>query len=270
MWPRLPDSVAIHFNGQLQPDLWMPNSVAVGVLFHLLVASAVVATIGALRSRPLSRRWIISSTLWQAALSVCASEALWSNVTQRSPRLWPAALIFIAAVAAWAVPGVRTSSAVPGQSSDLAIAEQVHRSWPQAVLFLLLTGLPLWMLVFGPRSAMVVLVPINLLMLYGLGAFVGGFRYRILPEGIEVRNMFRRLTYIAVSEIEAVDVCETNALADWGGWGVRGSSRARAFILGGEKTLHLKLRDRELWLGLKNAEQFPRIVEEWRGRTSSR
>ena len=262
-WADLPSSVAVHFDARLQPDLWLPKTVAIAVLGHLLVATAILGSIMSMRrDRGVN---VASSLLWISGLSLAAAQIVRFNADGVPPQLWPVGALFAAAVAVMAGKAMTSSRASrktdrTGSSANLSIdasgAPGIHRSWPQAVASLAV-WIPLLVLLFRARGqALAVLIPINLIIGYGAGIFVFGFRYRVRDGRLEIRDFVRRVAVFELAAIRSAEVVTTNALADWGGWGIRGFGPSKAYLLGGDVALKLTLSDRQIWLGLKNAEQF--------------
>jgi hypothetical protein len=259
-WPRLPALMAVHFDAQLQPDSWLPTTATLVSLAPLIVLVSIVATIVIVRDERAALRWGLASVAWQAGMCAAVAEVVAYNVTGGAFRVWPVLSLLTVALVIGAIPTWSKKSSP--DASGAVLAEETHRSWPQSIFMLAVGGPCVWVLLFAPRQALVALVPICLLVLYFTTIAVDGFRYRVTSTGIEIRTWLKRMVYIDASDIQACDVCTINPVRDWGGWGVRGIGPSKAYILGGSQALHVTLRDRQLWLGLKNAERLPAHVKD--------
>jgi hypothetical protein len=86
----------------------------------------------------------------------------------------------------------------------------------------------------------------------GLRWIVGGLTVRVDPEGILVHlgsapALRRRVRF---DEILSVDVVRYRPIRDFGGWGIRGWGKTRAWTARGDRAVRLRLTgDRELYIG---------------------
>lgn len=87
-----------------------------------------------------------------------------------------------------------------------------------------------------------------------------GFHYVLWTQGLEIRLPGWRLAFLPAAEIDTVDVQDIHPLRDWGGWGLRGSGRHRAFIWDGHQAVRICGPWGEVFLGHDDPETLARTI----------
>lgn len=81
---------------------------------------------------------------------------------------------------------------------------------------------------------------------------------------VAMKGLFSR-TGIPVGDIGAAKVVEYDALADYGGYGIRSGARGKAYIASGLRAVQLQLRDgRGILIGSQKADELARLIDEAR------
>jgi len=84
-----------------------------------------------------------------------------------------------------------------------------------------------------------------------------GFEYQVTNKGVTVRTFFRKSYQYDRADITQCSVVDqTDALSDWGGWGIRGGEKNRAFLLGGTRGVRIELNNRTVLLGTDSPEKL--------------
>jgi len=156
--------------------------------------------------------------------------------------------------------GVRND---PSTSSGQAVlAEETHNGAIWGVIILCaMVGPGISVFFFPTGPARVALVGIGVV---GIGAFLmawGGFQYRFLPTGVEVRMLGFRLREIPKQAIVSY------AIEPWAflrGYGIRGIGSTRAYVWG-NKVVHIRTTNGEVFLGHSDPERIVRDLDRVTG-----
>jgi hypothetical protein len=106
-------------------------------------------------------------------------------------------------------------------------------------------GRPLDWMVFTPLAAVSGLLAV---------AAASGFVFRVGSESVEVRLLGLRLCRLPLAGVTQVEVDRVSAVAQHGGWGVRGPRANRAYLLGSGRGVRLRWPDRQVFLGYEDAD----------------
>ncbi len=155
----------------------------------------------------------------------------------------------------------RTGKRSRPRADEQPLVRAIHRSRRRLAFNLPFACLlPLsWWLAPGPAwlafslVLTVVLVPVFIWL-------AAGFRYTVWPSGLEISVPGWRLAFIPADSITTVEVCDVRPLRDWGGWGIRGSGRRRAFIWDGRRAVRLRGAHGEYLLGHEKPERLARTL----------
>ena len=133
-----------------------------------------------------------------------------------------------------------------------------------------LWGLIILLAVLGPAVsvALVPSAPARLALVavavIGLGAFgmaCGGFQYRFLRHGVEIRTLGHRLRTIPKQAIVSYSI---EPWAFLRGYGIRGMGNTRAYVWG-NKVVHIKTTNGEVFLGHNDPERIIRDLDQMTG-----
>ena len=137
-----------------------------------------------------------------------------------------------------------------------------------------LWGLIILLAVLGPAVS-VALVPsaparvaLAAVAVIGLGAFGmawGGFQYRFLRHGVEIRTLGYRLRTIPKQAIVSYSI---EPWAFLRGYGIRGIGSTRAYVWG-NRVVHIKTTNGEVFLGHSDPERIIRDLDWMTGLVSS-
>jgi uncharacterized protein DUF1648 len=95
--------------------------------------------------------------------------------------------------------------------------------------------------------------------------FAGGFRFVLHQKGLEVQfgTLSIPIKHIAKEEIESIELKEFNALADFGGWGLRwGPDNTTAYVLSGQVGLLVRTARRNYLIGSSQSKAFYSALEQ--------
>lgn len=145
------------------------------------------------------------------------------------------------------------------------IAEEVHNS-PKAgallaAISVVAVALPTAVGATGP--ARFVPAAVGLVMLGSAIWALTGFRYRVTTAGFEIRMLGMPIRFVPAMDIASVTARDCDALKDFGGWGIRGVGKMRAYIWGGNQCVHVRTNDGEdLYLGISDAQRLAHELEQ--------
>jgi hypothetical protein len=144
------------------------------------------------------------------------------------------------------------------------IAEEVHGSQKLSGIFaafsLVLIALPTALGAVGPARGIPAVVGVVIL---GCAIWAWtGFKYRITTAGLEIRMLGMPIRFIPAMDIQFIEAKSCNPLTDFGGWGIRGLGKMRAYIWGGNRCVHIRTHaGDEIYLGVGNPERMVRELE---------
>ena len=145
------------------------------------------------------------------------------------------------------------------------IAEETHGSQKLggmfAVVSLFMIALPTALGAVGPTRGIPAVVGVIIL---GCAIWAWtGFKYRITTAGLEIRMVGMPIRFVPAMDIESVRAKDCNPLTDFGGWGIRGIGKMRAYIWGGNRCVHLHTNaGDDIYLGSGNADGMVRELEQ--------
>ncbi len=144
------------------------------------------------------------------------------------------------------------------------VAEEVHSSPATGGFFAALSvvsvALPTALGASGPARWIPAVVG-----LVALGCAIWawtGFRYRVTTTGLEIRMLGMPIRFVPAADIASVTARECNALKDFGGWGIRGIGKMRAYIWGGNQCVHVRTHEGDdIYLGFRDAQRLAQELE---------
>ncbi len=145
--------------------------------------------------------------------------------------------------------------------SDL-IAVETHSSplWGLTILLAVL-GPAVSVVLVPSASARVALVAVAVVGLGAFGMAWGGFQYRFLRHGVEIRTLGYRLRTIPKQTIVSYSI---EPWAFLRGYGIRGMGRTRAYVWGNQ-VVHIKTTNGEVFLGHSDPERIIRDLDRMTG-----
>jgi len=145
----------------------------------------------------------------------------------------------------------------------LAVETHAGRLWSLLILPALVG--PAMSVAFYPTGpARFALVVVAVLGIPALALILGGFQYRFLRHGVEVRTLGYRLRTIPKMAILGYSI------ESWGlprGYGVRGIGNTRAYVWG-NKVVHIRTTNGEVYLGHGEPERIVQHLDEMTGLVS--
>ncbi len=267
-WDALPARMASHFNLAGQANGWMDKSTFPLPLILLPVFLIGLFTVILVFARKQGGVvWILLGLqYWVAGIFTVITHQViqfnLGNIDRLSVPIVPITAIAVLIVViglATHVRGVRKQ--VPTGDAGL-LAEEEHNSGTAAGILLALCAIPVVVAFLAPPSVRVGM-GIGIVVLLGCALWAWqGFRYRITTAGVEIRSFGFPLRFVSRDEITQYSAESCNPLTDFGGWGIRGLGRCRAYIWGGRKALHLRTADSELYLGHSDPERMVRELDD--------
>jgi len=162
-------------------------------------------------------------------------------------------------------PEVRSAEAAGSAaraSEKNIIGIDVHRE-PIPFVVMLAGFVLMTALLFPGHGWPVALRVFNSAILVLMGYFtllVGtGFTYVVSKDAVQVRGLFRSMRTVRRPDILDVDIQPVPRFA---GYGIRLWGEGRAYYLGGEETVRLKMAQQSLFLGSNRPEYLLKLLEE--------
>jgi hypothetical protein len=147
------------------------------------------------------------------------------------------------------------------QNEVLAVETHAGRVWSLLILPALLG--PALSVAFYPTSpARFALVIVLVVGIPALALILGGFEYRFLRHGVEVRTLGIRLQSIPRQGIVSYSI-EPWAMSR-GGYGIRAMGTTRAYVWG-KKVVHIKTTNGDVFLGHDEPEKIVRELDQLTG-----
>lgn len=145
------------------------------------------------------------------------------------------------------------------------IAQEVHGSPIIATVMVAITmsmlGVDVALHLHGPAQAIPLVVGVIMLGC-AIWAFTG-FVYRITTGGLEIRMLGMPIRFIPAFDIQSVEARNCNPLTDFGGWGIRGIGKMRAYIWGGNRCVHIRTHSGDdIYLGIADANRMKYELEQ--------
>lgn len=145
------------------------------------------------------------------------------------------------------------------------IAQEVHSSPLMASMFAVIAVVMIAStgLMHATGAVRGILVTVGLILLgCAIWAYTG-FIYRITTAGLEIRMFGLPIRFIPAVDIQSLRAEDCNPLTDFGGWGIRGIGKMRAYIWGGNRCVHVHTHTGdEIYLGLRDADRMVQELEK--------
>jgi hypothetical protein len=145
----------------------------------------------------------------------------------------------------------------------LAVETHAGRLWSLLILPALV-GPALSVAFYPTGPARFALVVVAVLGIPALTLILGGFQYRFLRHGVEVRTLGYRLRTIPKMAILSYSI------EPWGlprGYGIRGIGNTRAYVWG-NKVVHIRTTNGEVYLGHSEPKRIVQHLDEITGLVS--
>lgn len=273
IWSRydqLPARIASHFNAAGLPNGWAPKNEFFTVIVPMSVVFLALFTF-------LASRFESNSGLgWVTLIAEYWGTGLFAGLTHATLRFamgetttlnFPFAFWNVVCLVALVVGEVVRISGLR-QRADATngrlIAQESHSSPKLGSAFLIISLCACAAAVgTGARgTVLAVLAPIALILV-GCAAWVfTGFVYRITTAGLEIRTFGLPIRFIPAADIEWVRAQSCNPLTDFGGWGIRGIGKMRAYIWGGRRCVHIHTHGGDdIYLGTAHPDRMVRELE---------
>jgi len=138
------------------------------------------------------------------------------------------------------------------------LAEERHSGRLWGVIILVAMIGPALSVTFYPAGpAQFVLIAVGVIGILAFGMAWGGFRYRFLPQGVEIRTLGLRLRSIPKQTIVSYSI---EPWAFVRGYGIRGLGSTRAYVWG-NKVVHIRTTSGEVFLGHDHPERIMRDLD---------
>jgi len=145
----------------------------------------------------------------------------------------------------------------------LAVETHAARLWSLLILPALI-GPAISVALYPSGPSRFALVLVLALGIPALALVLGGFQYRFLRHGVEVRALGYRLRTIPKMAIIGYSI------ESWGlprGYGIRGLGNTRAYVWGNQ-VVHIRTTHGEVYLGHSDPERIVRHLDEMTGLVS--
>jgi hypothetical protein len=145
------------------------------------------------------------------------------------------------------------------KSEVLAVETHNGRIW--SAIILLILAAPALAIAFAPGAPRWPLIPMGIAGIFGTLTAWGGFQYRFLRHGVEVRMLGFRLRSIPRSAIVSY------AIEPWAfirGYGIRGLGRTRAYVWC-NRVVHIHTTNADIYLGHNNPSRVIRDLDQMMG-----
>jgi hypothetical protein len=142
----------------------------------------------------------------------------------------------------------------------LAIETHPGKIWSLLVLPALL-GPAISVFYYPTAPARFALVAVAIVGTGTLALVFGGFQYRFLRHGVEIRTLGIRLRTIPKQAIVSYEI------ESWGlprGYGIRGIGSTRAYVWG-NKVVHIKTTSGDIYLGHEDPQRIVRDLDQVTG-----
>ena len=146
------------------------------------------------------------------------------------------------------------------QGDVLAVETHSGRAWGLLILpALVVPAVSLFLYPDAPARFGLILVA--LIGVAALALVLGGFQYRFLRHGVEVRTLGFRLRTIPKQAIVSYSIESWNLAR---GYGIRGIGNTRAYVWG-NKVVHIKTTNGDVYLGHRDPEKIVRDLNQVTG-----
>lgn len=142
------------------------------------------------------------------------------------------------------------------QGDVLAVETHAGRAWALLILPALI-GPAISVMYYPTGPARFALVIVFVIAIPALALVLGGFEYRFLQHGVEVRTLGLQLRKIPRQTIVSYSI-EPWSLPR--GYGIRGIGSTRAYVWG-NKVVHIKTTNGEVFLGHSDPERIIRDLD---------
>jgi hypothetical protein len=149
------------------------------------------------------------------------------------------------------------------QSDILAVETHNGRIWSAITLLVLIA--PTLAIIVAPAAPRWPLILIGAVSLLAIAMAWGGFEYRFLRRGVEIRMLGFRLCSIPRSAIVSY------AIEPWAfirGYGIRGLGRTRAYVWC-NKVVHITAMNADIYLGHPDPARIVRDLDQMMGLAAS-
>jgi hypothetical protein len=269
-YDRLPAVIASHFNAAGVPNGFAPKDQVFLTILGLTFALLCLFTFILSRFPQISGLgWLVMvAEFWGVGLLLGITHGtLRVNLGEASVLSFPVgawSLIMGAALVIGEAGRIRAMRNRSNASSGELIAEEVHNSVRLSTMF---AGISVVMIcstnllhMAGPARG--ILVTVGLILLGCAVWAYTGFIYRITTAGLEIRMLGFPIRFVPAMDITAMQAKDCNPLTDFGGWGIRGIGKMRAYIWGGNRCVYLQTHaGDEIYLGIRDADRMVRELE---------
>lgn len=269
-YAELPSRIASHFNAVGVANGWAPKEQFFTLIVPLSAGFLAMFTFLASRFPQISGLgWLVMvAEYWGAGVFVGLTHAtirynLGEAKTLEFPFLtW--SLIMLGALVIGEVGRIRVVGRQADDRQGTVVAQYRHAGNGIAVVFAGLgaaaVGLPT---ALGAAGLAVTIPAVTGVLLIGCAVWAySGFVYRVTTAGLEIRMLGMPIRFIPAQDILSVQAQECSPLADFGGWGIRGTSDMRAYIWGGNRCVQIRTNDGErIYLGIDAAHQMAQQIE---------
>ena len=271
VYDQLPAVIASHFNAAGVPNGWAPKAQLFSVIVPIALGLLCLFTFLTSRfDQQSGLGWLcLVAEYWGIGIFVMLTHgtlkvALGEAKVLDFPMAWWSVLCGVALVTGEAMR-IRAQRTRANAHEGSPIAEERHGSNAMGGIFAVigigfLAGAAL-LPTAGPARGILAVVGL-ITVACAVWAWTG-FQYRITTAGIEIRSLGMPFRFIAAGDVRSFEAHTCNPLTDFGGWGIRGIGKMRAYIWGGNRCVHIRTQQGdEIYLGLAEADRMVRELDQ--------
>jgi hypothetical protein len=263
VWDRLPLRMATHFNGNGQPNGWMPREsafyLALGITAVMVAVFTVILYLAHKTHAPDAFSWSLLGFFYLVTGFVYSGN---SGVVQynlngeRSGVHFGVVLVPVAIIALIAIfLGTKRGASLPVAG---VIAEESHGSRAWSVLFIALLLIQFFAATATPAPPVRLASALLCLLFAVIALHVWtGFHYLFTSAGVEISTLGFRLRSIPRQEIKQY------AVQSWSprrGYGIRGIGNRRAYVWGNQG-VRIETTSGEVFLGHSEPDRIVRDLD---------
>jgi hypothetical protein len=257
IWDRLPARMASHFDLHGRPNGWQsPGTFALWAFISLgiMLTALTFATLRAFQLRSMWRMLTVISYVSVGSFLALFWRSFDRGAYGPSAPMWPAPAIFPLVALLLALAGCSSITADDPKPSPNAslIAEEQHRSFLQLLFTIPGLAVGTWLAIEGRSLSRVLGIFLVAVMAWVGIAVLGGFRYLVRSDGVQIKGFLMPLRFIPRTSIHSYRTQPWTGL----GYGIRLTSTGTAYIWSGRNVVNIATDSGDVMLGHEHPERL--------------